>query len=89
MLNGIGGKTIAEAKNNLTIQEAREWAEYVRVNGSLNIGKRLEWGFALVAHLIALSGKIKISGQDPTMDHFMPHKKQKPISLDDAIASWA
>lgn len=42
MLNGVGGRTIAEAKANLSAAEAMQWSEYRDQRGSLNSGWRLE-----------------------------------------------
>lgn len=36
MLNGIGGKTIAEAKENLTYEEFLSWCKYREIFGCLN-----------------------------------------------------
>lgn len=63
MLNGVGGCTVAEAKERLTYAEALSWFAYIRKRGSLNLGTRLEAGFALQAAI--QSGK--------QMTDFMPH----------------
>lgn len=41
-LNGIGGNTIHQVKNNLTMLEIKQWAEYRYRRGSLNTGRRFE-----------------------------------------------
>ena len=68
MLAGIGGRTIEEAQWRMSYWEAKRWALYLEKRGSLNVGMRLEMGFALLAAMInhALGGKAK--PQD-----FMPH----------------
>lgn len=48
MLNGIGGRTIAEAQQNLTLVEARQWAQYMRRHGGLNVAERVEQAAALI-----------------------------------------
>lgn len=41
-LNGIGGNTIHEVKNTLSMLEVNQWAEYRNRRGSLNVGRRVE-----------------------------------------------
>lgn len=83
VLNGIGGRTIAEAQERMTYAEAYSWYLYIRKHGSLNIGSRLEYGFALIAKQInrALGGKAEITD-------FMPHFEPVAPSLDEAVESW-
>ncbi len=63
MLNGIGGRTIEEAKRSLSYTEAVSWIAYVRQTGTLNFGTRLEQGFALLATVLnrAHGGKAEFS----------------------------
>lgn len=68
MLNGIGGCTVAEAKERLTYAEALDWFAYIRKRGSLNTGMRLEAGFALLAAILSSA-----HGGKASMDDFMPH----------------
>lgn len=53
VLHGIGGATIAEAKDRLSHTEARAWAAYMNKRGPLNLGRRLEHGFAMVALMLS------------------------------------
>ena len=70
MLSGIGGKTIAEAKANMTQAEAIQWSAYRRRRGSLHTGRRLEVGFGQVLEAIYRAmGSKDISAKD-----FMPHE---------------
>lgn len=41
-MNGIGGNTIHEVKNTLSMLEVNQWAEYRNRRGSLNVGRRVE-----------------------------------------------
>jgi hypothetical protein len=34
--NGVGGRTVAEAKERMTFREARAWAEYLRLSGYIS-----------------------------------------------------
>lgn len=69
MLNGIGGRTIAEAKNNITQKEAIAWSVYRNKYGSLNLGRRLEQGIALLAAAV-----INSQGGKADVADFMPHE---------------
>lgn len=53
MLNGIGGRTIAEAKRNLTWVEVQRWEKYLAKRGGINVAERLEYVMAQVSSLIA------------------------------------
>lgn len=82
MLNGVGGRTIEEAKERMSHVEAMQWSAYLQRRGSLHIGRRLEWGFALLAQRIdnALGGHA-------TQADFMPHEQadQAPQSIGDVM----
>lgn len=71
MLHGIGGRTIAEAKERLTYREALDWIAYLRKRGTLHTGMRLEAGFALLASLI-----VQTNGGKARMQDFMPHARE-------------
>ena len=79
-MNGIGGQTVAEAKDRMTYSEALMWSDFIKKRGSLNVGMRLENGFALLAMMIsrALGGKAN-------MEDFMPHADQKVADLADVM----
>lgn len=85
VLNGIGGKTIEQAKQNLTPAEVSSWVQYMNEYGSINTGRRLEWGFALLAMQInnALGGH-------KSQTDFMPYFRQdeSEISLNEAMEQW-
>lgn len=70
MLHGIGGRTIAEAKEAITHDEFLLWVDYIRKRGSLNVGLRLESGFALLATMVnrALGGKAQMHDFTPHLD---------------------
>ena len=65
---GIGGQTVAEARERLTYAEAVAWAAYKRKWGTLNSGLRLEIGFGQVLAMIANALGSKADPLD-----FMPH----------------
>jgi hypothetical protein len=79
VLNGVGGRTVAEAKERLSYAEALAWQSYMRKRGSLHVGMRLEYGFALLAKIVnnALGGHA-------TLRDFMPHVEQ-PSTLEEVM----
>lgn len=80
MLHGVGGRTIAEAKERLSYIEFLGWVEYLRKRGTLNISTKLEGGFALIAHLICTAAGIKHkSGRQMKISDFMPHAESSGI----------
>lgn len=86
-MNGIGGKTIAEAQEAMSLSEYRLWLKYRQRHGSLNLMQRSEWGAALISSVIANVNRDK---KHPpfTITDFAPHINDTPISLDDAIKNW-
>lgn len=80
MLNGVGGRTVAEAKERMTYSEALLWSAYIRKRGTVHLGMRLENGVALLATQInrAIGGKAEMSD-------FMPHADPKVADLADVM----
>lgn len=83
MLNGVGGRTIAEAKERMTYQEALAWGRYIDRYGSLHTGRRLEASSAMVALQTHRLG----GGLAEVLD-FMPHEQRQGLSLERAIQEW-
>lgn len=81
VLNGIGGRTIAEAKERMSFSEAQSWAAYINRRGPINLGTRLEHGFALIAMLISHA-----TGGKANMSDFMVHA-DKAAALNQAPAT--
>jgi hypothetical protein len=83
---GVGGWTVSEAKERLTYAEAMQWHTYLERRGTLNLGLRIEEGFALLAMMInrALGGRANMS---TFMPHFGPIQQAsaEPISAEDAL----
>jgi hypothetical protein len=71
VLCGIGGKTIAEAKRNLSFAEVMDWSAYRRKRGTLNLGRRVEVAAGLIAVTINRihGGKAKLSDYTPHENH--------------------
>jgi hypothetical protein len=85
-LCGIGGKTIAEAKENISYSELMQWIQYRNKRGSLHVGMRVEQSIALLASMYANAHSKK--GVTWKMVDFMAHADEEVISLDDALKSW-
>jgi hypothetical protein len=71
VLNGIGGRTIAEAKERMSYREALEWGSYIRKHGSLNVCRRVEQSIALLAVAV-----IRSQGGKAELIDFMPHAER-------------
>ena len=90
MLNGIGGRTVDEAKFNLSHVEFLDWVAYANQKGTLNLGLRIEYGFALLAFLLTKGFKIKKDGnQQFTLQDFMPHIKSDDDEDSDGVTLTA
>ncbi|WP_419201384.1 phage tail assembly protein T [Pseudomonas putida] len=87
----MGGSTIAQAKENLSLREFRAWAKYRQRRGSLHVGMRVERAAGLLAMILANQARDQQKRPQPyTIADFTPHDQdERPISLEEAIASWA
>lgn len=85
MLAGVGGKTVADAKRNLSRHEFSQWVEYRKRRGPLNPLLRQESGFALLASLLCSVHGIKSrTGEILSQRDFMPYAVDEPeASFDD------
>lgn len=78
MLAGVGGRTVADAKERLTYQEALRWMAYVKKRGRPNIGLRVEEMGAYIVQAI-----YRAQGGKCDAESFMPHV----VAADDGEAS--
>ncbi len=83
MLAGIGGRTIAEAKQSMSYAEALDWAEYRRLRGSFNAGTRIEWSSALLSMMIN-----RATGGKAEMSDYMPHADEPEATIEYAMRNW-
>lgn len=83
MLNGVGGRTIAEAKDNISYAEVLSWVAYREKYGSLNIGRRIELSGAVVA----LQAN-RVGGGKAELTDFMPHAERPALDLEQAMEEW-
>jgi len=87
VLNGIGGRTIAEAQESISYPEFLQWMAYRQKRGSLNTGMRVERAGALVATLLANKDRKKDS-QPVSFYQFAPHHDEPQLSLGQAMEEW-
>ncbi|MEQ4874086.1 phage tail protein [Klebsiella oxytoca] len=86
-MNGIGGRTIAEAQERMSLREFQIWVKYRNKYGQLNSMMRTEWGASLVASVLANINKSKNSPPFKVSD-FAPHINEVSVSLEEAMKSW-
>lgn len=80
-LNGIGGNTVHQVKNNLTMLEINQWAEYRSKRGSLNTARRFEQTAAsMMSVYMAVVHKHEIEPLE-----LMPHEDDIEISFEAQI----
>jgi hypothetical protein len=80
VLHGIGGCTIAEAKERLSYAEALDWFAYIRKRGSLHDGMRVEAAAALISVVLN-----RVNGGKADMADFMPHAKPQAADSIDGV----
>lgn len=86
-MNGIGGRTIAEAQERMSLREFQVWVKYRNKYGPLNVMMRTEWGASLVASVLANINKSKNSPPFKVSD-FAPHINEVSVSLEEAMKNW-
>ena len=82
MLNGVGGKTIEEAKESITHDEFLDWIDYRNRHGSLNVARHLEWGIGLLAMILH---NAHYKSQKKHSD-FMPHYREPETTIEDVFS---
>lgn len=88
-MNGIGGRTIAEAQASLSYREFMLWMAYRQKRGSLNWGMRAEVSSGRLAALYANSKRNPQKTPEPFHIHeFAPHMDQPQLSLEEAMQTW-
>lgn len=89
-MNGIGGRTIAEAKERISYPEFLTWVAYRRKRGPLNVSLRVDRGAALLASLYAIRHFEREGGGEFTVSDFMPFSDPPaPIDLETAMETWS
>lgn len=85
-MNGIGGRTIAEAQENLLYSEFLVWCKFRAKRGSLNQGMRVE---TAIARLLSFYANFRAGKQTFVMSDFAPHMDIAELTLKEAMDSWA
>lgn len=83
VLNGVGGRTVKEAKEIMTHEESLLWAQYISKRGSLNLGRRMDRGFAMLSKWL-----LTVNGHKATIDDFLPkseHAKEEAAKAEDVL----
>ena len=86
-MHGIGGRTIAEARERVSYPEFITWAKYRKRRGSLNAGLRIEHGMAMLASLYA-NARRKEHAPPVDLFDFAPHLDRPEATLEEAMAAW-
>ncbi|OTG85815.1 hypothetical protein B9T31_09470 [Acinetobacter sp. ANC 4558] len=82
-MNGIGGRTIAEAKRRIKHSELQIWRAYREKRGSLFTARRIEQS---IGGLSALYVSVKgVKDVDPY--NFMPHE-EKPLKVEMSLEDY-
>lgn len=83
VLNGIGGRTIDEAKRRLTFDEAVLWNAYIQKRGSLHIGRRVEISGAIVASMLS-----RVHGGKSQFLDFAIHEREKEPQIGSFVRAF-
>lgn len=84
-MHGIGGSTVQEAKERLSVAEVSIWQAYRAKRGSLNVGLMVESSMARLSSMYA-NVHSKNGGIKPL--DFMPHFDEPVLTLDEAMRTW-
>lgn len=71
MMNGIGGRTVAEAQQRMSLVEARQWADFIKRRGGLNIAERVEQAAALICS----TGARLMGNKNAKVADFIPNRE--------------
>lgn len=74
MLAGIGGGTVAEASQSLSVGEFNAWARYEAENGPLDLGTKLDYWFSLVCMLMVNRTGGWSKNKPAKQEDFMPRR---------------
>ena len=90
-MNGIGGCTIAEAQERMSVTEYQIWLLYRQKYGGLNPMMRTEWGAALISSVIANVNRGSNSQLFTVSDfspHFASNSEKEELTLEEAKKLW-
>lgn len=81
VLNGVGGRTIAEAKLNMTNAEVSQWAAFRNKRGSLFVGRRIERSVGVLTALYA-QNHVK-EGVEVNPYDYMPYEDEPELTFEE------
>lgn len=85
MLSGVGGKTIAEAKQSMSWVEFNRWVAYRNKRGSLNPGLRLE---LVLARFQALWANAKMGKSEFKPSDFTGCIDEPELTIEELLTNW-
>lgn len=85
-MHGIGGRTIAEAKERISHVEYIQWIRYRNKRGSLSFGFRTE---TAIARLSAMFANANSKHGGFTVRDFSPHMDAPELTLEHAMKTWS
>lgn len=94
MLAGIGGRTITEAKANISYVEFLAWMAYRDKHGPLDCARRIEHAAAVVAHTVSCTVSREKGSKPPTLETFLMYERatspasQEAAALQTAMETW-
>lgn len=80
----MGGRTVYEAKQNLSFKEAKLWFAYASRFGSLNIARRLEQELASIKLMLSR----KLGNHDSDIWDFMQHEEAPVLTFADEMKRY-
>jgi len=82
---GVGGRTIAEAKQTISYPEFLQWCRYRNLRGSFNIGMRTD---RAIARFSAMYASAHSKNKSFSISDFSPFDKPQVTSLEEAMKEW-
>lgn len=87
VLNGVGGRTVAEAQQRMSYTEFCRWLVFRKRRGTLHPGRRGDRQAALLA-MIYVNANQKKGATPRKLWDFLPHEEEPSISLEQAMEQW-
>lgn len=84
-MHGIGGHTIAEAQERLSLPEFQTWVKFRAKRGSLNTGLRVE---VAAARMLAVHFNSHSKGAKFELYEFAPHMDEPVLTMEEAMRTW-
>jgi len=85
-LAGVGGKTVAEAKANVSVPEFTAWLTYRRRYGPICPNRRAD---TLNAHLMHLMAALNGNKSEVSKFLVLQDDSQRVLSMEEALTNWS